>query len=83
MLRKIQVTHLHHAIHQKLFVKSWKNKWYGKIMPSLVIIQNAQDYKHDHFAHHAKAVFATRLEETPHFLLDSGFFLGDRKPSYG
>ncbi|HEV7833488.1 MAG TPA: stearoyl-CoA 9-desaturase [Caballeronia sp.] len=79
MLRKIQVTHLHHAIHQKLFVKSWKNKWYGKIMPSLVIIQNSQDYKHDHFAHHAKAVFATRLDGDAAFLARLGFLPGRSK----
>lgn len=76
LLRKIQVTHLHHAIHNRLFGRPWLNKLYARIMPSLIFVQNGTEYRKEHLEHHNADIFTTERDADAAFLARLGFIPG-------
>jgi len=76
VLRKMQVTHLHHAIHNRLFDKSSLNKIYARIIPSVILVQNCVEYKREHLEHHNASIFTTSKDADAAFLAGLGFLPG-------
>ncbi|MBI3285879.1 MAG: fatty acid desaturase [Burkholderiales bacterium] len=79
MLRKIQVTHLHHAIHNRLFDIPSLNKIYAMFVPSLILVQNGEEYRREHLAHHNANNFTTQNDADAAFLARLGFLPGRNK----
>ena len=75
-LRKIQVTHLHHAIHNSLFDNPTLNQAYAAVMPQLICVQNAQEYRREHLAHHRLDIFTLQKDADAAFLAQLGFLPG-------
>jgi hypothetical protein len=73
LLRKIQVTHLHHAIHNRLFNQPRLNRLYARAMPSLIFVQNSVEYRKEHLEHHSSETFTTRRDSDAAFLAMLGF----------
>lgn len=76
LLRKMQVTHLHHAIHNRLFSRTFLNKLYVIVVPSLLLIQNGNEYRREHLQHHNINFFTTRNDADASFLALLGFLPG-------
>ncbi|WP_256731156.1 fatty acid desaturase [Ralstonia pickettii] len=76
VLRKLQVTHLHHAIHNRLFCSAALNKFYTKLIPSIIFVQNGSEYKKEHLAHHNADIFTTKQDADAAFLAQLGFIPG-------
>jgi hypothetical protein len=75
-LRKIQVTHLHHAIHNRLFNRPALNQFYAYLMPSLILVQNATEYRKEHLKHHNLNFFTTKHDADAAFLAQLSFIPG-------
>ncbi|MEX8323909.1 hypothetical protein AB6W50_27505, partial [Klebsiella pneumoniae] len=73
ILRKLQVTHLHHAIHNRLFYSTALNNVYAKLIPSIIFVQNGREYKKEHLAHHNADIFTTKQDADAAFLAQLGF----------
>jgi hypothetical protein len=76
LLRKMQVTHLHHAIHNRLFARASLNRLYARILPSLIFVQNGTEYRKEHLEHHNADIFTTRQDADAAFLAKLGFLPG-------
>ena len=76
ILRKLQVTHLHHAIHNRLFYSTALNNVYAKLIPSIIFVQNGREYKKEHLAHHNADIFTTKQDADAAFLAQLGFIPG-------
>ena len=76
VLRKLQVTHLHHAIHNRLFCSATLNKLYSRLIPSIIFVQNGSEYKKEHLAHHNADIFTTKQDADAAFLAQLGFIPG-------
>ncbi|WP_249309394.1 fatty acid desaturase [Ralstonia insidiosa] len=76
ILRKMQVTHLHHAIHNRLFEKSSLNKIYAKVIPPIITVQNWIEYRKEHLEHHNASIFTTGKDADAAFLAELGFLPG-------
>lgn len=79
ILRKLQVTHLHHAIHNRLFYSTALNRVYAKLIPSIIFVQNSSEYKKEHLAHHNADIFTTKQDADAAFLAQLGFIPGRTK----
>ncbi|WP_186127846.1 stearoyl-CoA 9-desaturase [Burkholderia gladioli] len=79
LLRKIQVTHLHHAIHNRLFNRAAINLVYSHLAPALLFIQNRDEYRKEHLEHHNSTFFTTRKDADAAFLALLGFIPGRTK----
>ncbi|WP_060141843.1 fatty acid desaturase [Burkholderia ubonensis] len=76
LLRKMQVTHLHHAIHNRLFDRLSLNKLYARVIPSLIFVQNGVEYRKEHLEHHNSDIFTTERDADAAFLAKLGFIPG-------
>jgi hypothetical protein len=76
LLRKMQVTHLHHAIHNRLFGSPRLNKLYARVLPSLIFVQNSVEYRKEHLEHHNAHIFTTERDADAAFLAKLGFIPG-------
>jgi hypothetical protein len=76
LLRKMQVTHMHHAIHNRLFDRPIFNKVYATLVPALLFIQNGAEYRKEHLEHHNARVFTTQDDADAAFLAKLGFLPG-------
>ncbi|MBP0607647.1 MULTISPECIES: fatty acid desaturase [Burkholderia] len=76
LLRKMQVTHLHHAIHNRLFERPSLNKLYARVIPSLIFVQNGVEYRREHLEHHNSDIFTTERDADAAFLAKLGFIPG-------
>ncbi|MET3445512.1 stearoyl-CoA 9-desaturase [Ralstonia pickettii] len=76
VLRKLQVTHLHHAIHNRLFGSATLNKVYSRLIPAIIFVQNGREYKKEHLAHHNADIFTTKQDADAAFLAQLGFIPG-------
>ncbi|MBC8727703.1 fatty acid desaturase [Paraburkholderia sp. UCT2] len=76
LLRKMQVTHLHHAIHNRLFASPRLNKLYACVLPSLIFVQNGFEYRKEHLEHHNADIFTTERDSDAAFLAKLGFIPG-------
>ncbi|RKT21761.1 fatty acid desaturase [Paraburkholderia sp. RAU2J] len=76
LLRKMQVTHLHHAIHNRLFASPRLNKLYACVLPSLIFVQNGVEYRKEHLEHHNADIFTTERDSDAAFLAKLGFIPG-------
>lgn len=79
LFRKIQVTHLHHAIHNRLFDRPALNKAYAKFIPALLFVQNGVEYRKEHLEHHNANFFTTQDDADASFLAKLGFLPGRTK----
>ncbi|MDM0088660.1 MULTISPECIES: stearoyl-CoA 9-desaturase [unclassified Variovorax] len=79
LLRKVQVTHMHHAIHNRLFESSRLNKAYATLVSAVLFIQNSDEYRKEHLAHHNADVFTTKDDADAAFLARLGFLPGRKK----
>ncbi|WP_176059334.1 fatty acid desaturase [Paraburkholderia sp. BCC1876] len=79
LFRKIQVTHLHHAIHNRLFDSAVLNKAYAQFVPALLFVQNGIEYKKEHLEHHNANFFTTHADADAAFLAKLGFLPGRTK----
>ncbi|MDR6384442.1 fatty acid desaturase [Paraburkholderia caribensis] len=75
-LRKMQVTHLHHAIHNRLFASPRLNRLYARVLPSLIFVQNGIEYRKEHLEHHNADIFTTAHDADAAFLAKLGFIPG-------
>lgn len=76
LLRKMQVTHLHHAIHNRLFSHTLLNRLYARVLPSLIFVQNGEEYRKEHLEHHNANIFTTERDADAAFLAKLGFIPG-------
>lgn len=79
LLRKVQVTHMHHAIHNRLFDSARLNKAYANLMSAVLFIQNSDEYRREHLAHHNADIFTTKDDADAAFLAKLGFLPGRKR----
>ncbi len=80
LLRKMQVVFGHHSVH-RTFIPSnpAANELMLNILVTIPLAQNSEEYRHDHFGHHSRALFTTLKDADAAFLHTLGFAPGASK----
>lgn len=82
LVRKIQVVFGHHCVHHTFIPGNREvNELMLNILTTVALVQQGEEYRRDHLAHHNRTVFTTKDDADAALILEMGFSPGETRAS--